>query len=97
MKILSIDQAEDVGSFDVEEGVVSFKVDNSDKTLEEALLWVSAQETVGLKGGGENPEGVFYTDVTQIKPGADGYFDAVSEFLYDYGYYIDLEPEAVAG
>lgn len=90
MKILNIAQAEEVGSFDVDEGIVSFKVDNNDETLEQALAWVAVQETMTLISGGE-ADGQFYTEEIPVKPGEEGYFNAVSEFLYDYGYYLDLD------
>lgn len=91
MKILAISDAQPVGSFDAEDGIISFKVDNDDETLTQALAWVSAQETMPLTAGGETEDGLFYTEEIPVKPGDQGYFDAVSEFLYDYGYYLDLE------
>lgn len=95
MKILSIDsQNVEAGTFSTDDNVPSFQVTNGDETLEQALAWVSVQETMDLRSGGQEGN-QFYSNIEQVRPGEPGYFDAVSEFLYDYGYYLDLTAEAV--
>lgn len=95
MNIIKASDGKVVGSFDAENGF-SFHLAEENLTLEQALFWVLAQPTMELTGGGYDEESdTRYTDLTSVVPGDDGYLDAVSEFLSDYGYFLDLESEIV--